>query len=93
MLNFCKKSGGLETTQRNIPWKEELFNGLRLQILELEWYAAEFSILSSRKKMGFFFPPLRILLVILKYTVHTYFFLKPLDFERGTHLSIANLLC
>lgn len=92
MLNFCKKSGGLETTQRNIPWKEELFNGLRLQILELEWYAAEFSILSSRKKMGFF-SPLRILLVILKYTVHTYFFLKPLDFKRGTHLSIANLLC
>ena len=54
MLNFCKKkSGGLETTQRNIPWKEELFNGLRLQILELEWYAVEFSIHSSRKKWDF----------------------------------------
>ena len=49
-----KKSGGLETTQRNIPWKEELFNGLRLQILELEWYAVEFSIHSSRKKWDFF---------------------------------------
>jgi hypothetical protein len=54
MLNICKKSGRLETTQRNIPWKEGLFNGLRLQVLEMEWYAAEFSIHSSRKKMGFF---------------------------------------
>lgn len=60
MLNFCKKSGSLETTQRNIPWKEELFNGLRLHILELEWYAVEFSIHSSRKKWDFF--PIKILL-------------------------------
>lgn len=60
MLNFFKKSGGLETTQRSIPWKEELFNGLRLQILVLEWYAVEFSIHSSRKKWDFF--PIKILL-------------------------------
>lgn len=54
MLHFCRKSGGLETTQRNIAWKGELFNRLRLQILELEWYAVEFSIHSSRKKWDFF---------------------------------------
>lgn len=74
MLNFCKKSGGLETTQRNIPWKEELFNGLRLQILELEWYAVEFSIHSSRKKRDFF--PLRVLLFSYfeVYSTYTLFF-------------------
>lgn len=74
MLNFCKKSGGLETTQRNIPWKEELFNGLRLQILELEWYAVEFSIHSSRKKWDFF--PLRVLLFSYfeVYSTYTLFF-------------------
>lgn len=60
MLNFCKKSGGLETTQKSIPWKEELFNGLRLQILVLEWYAVEFSIHGSRKKWDF--SPIKILL-------------------------------
>lgn len=54
MLHFCKKSGGLETTRRNIPWKGELFNRLRLQIFELEWYAVEFSIHGSRKKWDIF---------------------------------------
>lgn len=38
-----------------------------------------------QEKMGFFFP-LRILLVILKYTVHTCFFSKTTGFQKKAHI-------
>lgn len=83
MLEFYTESGGLETTQRNIPWKGELLNGLRLQVLETEWYAVEFSIHSSRKKNGIFFP-LRILLFSYfeVYSTYMYFFSKTTRFHK-----------